>query len=81
MSSSCAAFSAVEAARVDGASEFRVIWRVCLRLPGPDFIAVLLFSLLAVIPLIIAFLVLPRYSQTGLAAGGVKGRAGFHRPT
>ena len=116
--------SLIEAARVDGAGEFRVFWQVGFRLLGPGFITVFLFSLVAtwnnyflplimlnssslypltvglaqmqassvggggsqalfstvitgslvsVIPLIIAFLFLQRYWQTGLATGGVKG--------
>ena len=114
----------IEAARVDGAGEFRIFWQVGLRLLGPGIITVLLFSLVAtwnnyflplimlnsgellpltvglaqqqatsaagggaqalfstvitgsfisIIPLIIAFLYLQRYWQTGLATGGVKG--------
>ncbi len=116
--------SLIEAARVDGAGEFRVFWQVGFRLLGPGFITVFLFSLVAtwnnyflplimlnssslypltvglaqmqassvggggsqalfstvitgslvsVIPLIVAFLFLQRYWQTGLATGGVKG--------
>lgn len=116
--------SLIEAARVDGAGEFRVFWQVGFRLLGPGFITVFLFALVAtwnnyflplimlnssslypltvglaqmqassiggggsqalfstvitgslvsVIPLIVAFLFLQRYWQTGLATGGVKG--------
>jgi multiple sugar transport system permease protein len=116
--------SLIEAARVDGASEFRVFWQVGFRLLGPGFITVFLFALVAtwnnyflplimlnssglypltvglaqlqaqstagggaqalfstvitgslvsIVPLIVAFLLLQRYWQTGLATGGVKG--------
>lgn len=116
--------SLIEAARVDGAGEFRIFWQVGLRLLGPGVITVLLFALVAtwnnyflplimlntsslypltvglaqlqaasaagggaqalfstvitgslvsIVPLIIAFLYLQRYWQTGLATGGVKG--------
>jgi multiple sugar transport system permease protein len=116
--------SLIEAARVDGAGEFRIFWQVSLRLLGPGIVTVFLFALVAtwnnyflplimlntqelypltvglaqqqaasaagggaqalfstvitgslvsVIPLIIAFLYLQRYWQTGLATGGVKG--------
>ena len=115
--------SLLEAARVDGASEFRIFLRVVLRLLAPGFVTVLLFqlvatwnnyflplimlnsnelypltvglaqwqatsaagsgsqalfsmvitgSLVSIIPLIIAFLFLQRYWQSGLATGGVK---------
>jgi len=114
----------IEAARVDGAGEFRIFWQVGLRLLGPGLVTVFLFSLVAtwnnyflplimlnssdlypitvglaqiqaaasagggsqalfstvitgsavsILPLIIAFLFLQRYWQTGLATGGVKG--------
>jgi len=112
----------MEAARIDGASEFRTFWQVCLPLLAPGTVTVLLFSmvatwnnfflplimlrdsdwfpltlglnqwnsqaataggqaifdlvlmgsLLTIIPLIIAFLFLQRYWQSGLSAGGVK---------
>jgi multiple sugar transport system permease protein len=116
--------SLIEAARVDGAGEFRIFWQVSLRLLGPGVVTVFLFALVAtwnnyflplimlntqelypltvglaqqqaasaagggaqalfstvitgslvsVIPLVIAFLYLQRYWQTGLATGGVKG--------
>lgn len=116
--------SLIEAARVDGAGEFRIFWQVSLRLLGPGVVTVFLFALVAtwnnyflplimlstqelypltvglaqqqsasaagggaqalfstvitgslvsVIPLVIAFLFLQRYWQTGLATGGVKG--------
>jgi len=116
--------SLIEAARVDGAGEFRIFWQVGLRMLGPGIATVFLFSLVAtwnnyflplvmlntsdlypltvglaqlqaasaagggaqtlfstvitgslvsVIPLIVAFLYLQRYWQTGLATGGVKG--------
>jgi multiple sugar transport system permease protein len=115
--------SLVEAARVDGAGEFRTFWQIAFRLLAPGFMTVFLFSLVAtwnnyflplimlnssdlypltvglaqmqaasaagggakvlfstvitgsfvsVIPLIIAFLYLQRYWQSGLATGGVK---------
>jgi multiple sugar transport system permease protein len=114
----------VEAARIDGAGEFRIFWQVSLRLLAPAFVTVFLFSLVAswnnyllplmmlqhssqypvtvglsqwmaatnnaggtridistvitgsflsIIPLIIMFLLLQRYWQSGLAAGSVKG--------
>jgi multiple sugar transport system permease protein len=117
--------SLIEAARLDGAGEFRIFWQVCLRLLGPGFVTVLLFSLVAtwnnyflplimlnspkqlpltvglaqwqasasaagggsqalfstvitgslisIVPLVVAFLFLQRYWQSGLTAGGVKG--------
>jgi multiple sugar transport system permease protein len=115
--------SLIEAARVDGAGEFRIFWQVGFRLLGPGVVTVFLFALVAtwnnyflplimlnssslypltvglaqqqaasaagggaqalfstvitgslvsIIPLIIAFLVLQRYWQAGLTAGGVK---------
>ena len=115
--------SLIEAARVDGAGEFRIFWQVAIRLLGPGIVTVMLFTLVAtwnnyflplimlnsgellpltvglaqqqatsaagggaqalfstvitgsfvsIIPLIIAFLYLQRYWQTGLATGGVK---------
>jgi multiple sugar transport system permease protein len=114
----------IEAARVDGAGEFRIFWQVGLRLLGPGLVTVFLFTLVAtwnnyflplimlnssdlypltvglaqlqsaasagggsqalfstvitgafvsILPLIIAFLFLQRYWQSGLATGGVKG--------
>lgn len=112
----------LEAARVDGASEFRTFWQICLPLLAPGIVTVLLFStvatwnnyflplimlknpdwypltlglnawnaqaataggeaifnlvitgsLLTIIPLIVAFLLLQRYWQSGLAEGSVK---------
>jgi multiple sugar transport system permease protein len=114
----------IEAARMDGAGEFRIFWQVGLRLLGPGLVTVFLFNLVAtwnnyflplimlnsselypitvglaqlqsaanagggsqalfstvitgsfvsILPLIIAFLFLQRYWQSGLATGGVKG--------
>jgi len=114
----------IEAARVDGAGEFRIFWQVGLRLLGPGLVTVFLFSLVgtwnnyflplimlnssdlypitvglaqiqsaatagggsqalfstvitgsfvSILPLVIAFLFLQRYWQSGLATGGVKG--------
>jgi multiple sugar transport system permease protein len=112
----------MEAARIDGASEFRIFWQVAIRLLAPGMVTVLLFtmvatwnnyflplimlrdpdwypliiglnqwnaqaataggtaifdlvltgSLLTIVPLIIAFLFLQRFWQSGLAAGSVK---------
>jgi multiple sugar transport system permease protein len=112
----------LEAARMDGAGEFRIFFTVCLPLLGPGIVTVLLFtmvatwnnyflplimlkdsnwyplvlglnqwtsqastaggeavfnlvitgSLLTIIPLIVAFLFLQRFWQSGLAAGSVK---------
>ncbi|WP_221583268.1 carbohydrate ABC transporter permease [Microbacterium sp. G2-8] len=112
----------MEAARIDGASEFHTFWRVCLPLLAPGTVTVLLFtmvatwnnyflplimlrdpdwyplilglnqwnaqaataggeaifdlvitgSLLTIVPLIIAFLFMQRFWQSGLAAGSVK---------
>ncbi|HWS36900.1 MAG TPA: carbohydrate ABC transporter permease [Actinoplanes sp.] len=117
--------SILEAARIDGAGEARIFFRVVFRMLAPGFVTVLLFtlvatwnnyflplimlnnpkyfpvtigltqwqalsanggggstgdilplvltgSLLSIIPLIGAFLLLQRYWQSGLAAGGVK---------
>lgn len=114
----------MEAARIDGAGEFRVFRQIAFRLLAPGFVTVLLFtfvatwnnyflplvmlsqpkwypltvglaqwnsqatagggatsafnivimgSLLSVIPLIIAFIFLQRFWQSGLSAGSVKG--------
>ncbi len=114
----------IEAARMDGAGEFRIFWQVGLRLLGPGLVTVFLFTLVAtwnnyflplimlnssdlypltvglaqiqaaasagggsqalfstvitgsfvsIVPLIVAFLFLQRYWQSGLATGGVKG--------
>lgn len=115
--------SLIEAARIDGASEFRIFLSVGVRLMGPGMVTVFLFSLVGVwnnyflplimlsssdlypltvglaqlqalstggggstavfstvitgsfvsiIPLIVAFLYLQRYWQSGLAAGSTK---------
>lgn len=115
--------SLIEAARVDGAGEFRTFWTIGMRLLGPGIITVFLFALVAtwnnyflplimlnssdlfpltvglaqeqaasaagggakvlfstvitgavvaVVPLIVAFLYLQRYWQSGLSAGSVK---------
>ncbi|MFD8719353.1 carbohydrate ABC transporter permease [Streptomyces sp. NPDC059629] len=117
--------SLLEAARIDGAGEARIFFRIALRLLGPGLVTVLLFtlvatwnnyflplimlndpslypitvglarwadqaqnggagassdmlalvvtgSLLSIVPLVAAFLLLQRYWQSGLAAGGVK---------
>jgi multiple sugar transport system permease protein len=113
----------LEAARLDGAGEFRTFFRVSVPLLGPGIVTVLLFSMVAtwnnyflplimlkdpswypltiglnawndqaqtvsgeavfnlvitgslitILPLLAAFLLLQRYWQSGLAAGGVKG--------
>jgi multiple sugar transport system permease protein len=116
--------SLIEAARVDGAGEYRIFWQVSLRLLAPGMGTVMLFTFVAtwnnyflplimlnsgdllpltvglaqqqatsaagggaqalfstvitgafvsIIPLVIAFLYLQRFWQTGLATGGVKG--------
>lgn len=112
----------LEAARIDGAGEFRTFFSVSLRLLGPGIVTVLLFSivatwnnyflplimlseprwypltvgldqwnsqssgvnaqpifnlvitgsLLTIIPIVVVFLVLQRYWQSGLSAGSVK---------
>jgi multiple sugar transport system permease protein len=112
----------LEAARMDGAGEFHIFFKVCLPLLGPGIVTVLLFtmvatwnnyflplimlkdqdwyplvlglnqwtaqastaggdavfnlvitgSLLTILPLIVAFLFLQRFWQSGLAAGSVK---------
>jgi multiple sugar transport system permease protein len=117
--------SLLEAARIDGAGEARIFFRIALRLLAPGLVTVLLFtlvatwnnyflplimlndpqlypitvglsswaaqaqnggagassdmlplvvtgSLISVVPLVIAFLLLQRYWQSGLATGGVK---------
>lgn len=117
--------SLLEAARIDGAGEARIFFRIALRLLGPGLVTVLLFtlvatwnnyflplimlndpnlypitvglarwadqaqnggagassdmlalvvtgSLISIVPLVAAFLLLQRYWQSGLAAGGVK---------
>ena len=112
----------LEAARVDGAGEFRIFRSIALRLLMPGFVTVLLFSLVAtwnnyflplimlsdprwfpltvglnqwsaqavtagghpiynllltgslltIVPIVIVFLLLQRYWESGLVAGGVK---------
>ncbi|SEC54776.1 multiple sugar transport system permease protein [Streptomyces sp. 3213] len=117
--------SILEAARIDGAGEARIFFRIVLRLLGPGLVTVLLFtlvatwnnyflplimlnnpslypvtvglsswaaqaqnggagsssdmlalvvtgSLISIVPLVVAFLMLQRYWQSGLASGGVK---------
>ncbi|MFF6785175.1 ABC transporter permease subunit [Streptomyces sp. NPDC012510] len=117
--------SLLEAARIDGAGEARIFFRIALRLLAPGLVTVLLFtlvatwnnyflplimlndpdlypitvglaswadqtqnggagagsdmlalvvtgSLISVVPLVVAFLMLQRYWQSGLATGGVK---------
>jgi len=117
--------SMIEAARIDGAREGRIFWRISFPLMMPGFVTVLLFqlvatwnnyflplivlnqsdkfpltvglslwnklanaggvnsaqplyplvitgSLLAVIPLIVAFIFLQRFWQSGISTGGVK---------
>ncbi|MFE6624444.1 carbohydrate ABC transporter permease [Streptomyces sp. NPDC008086] len=117
--------SLLEAARIDGAGEARIFFRIALRLLAPGLVTVLLFtlvatwnnyflplimlndpklypitvglsswaaqaqnggagassdmlplvvtgSLISIVPLVIAFLLLQRYWQSGLSAGGVK---------
>ena len=114
----------IEAARIDGAGEFRIFRQIAFRLLAPGFVTVLLFTfvatwnnyflplvmlsepkwypltvglaqwnaqatagggatsafnlvitgaLISIIPLILAFIFLQRYWQSGLGAGGVKG--------
>lgn len=113
----------IEAARMDGASEFRIFFTITIRLLAPGIVTVLLLttvatwnnyflplimlsdpdwypltvglnqwnaqatgaaaqpiynlvltgSLLAIIPIVLAFLFLQRYWQSGLTAGSVKG--------
>jgi len=114
----------MEAARIDGAGEFRIFSQIAFRLLTPGFVTVLLFnfvatwnnyflplvmlsepkwypltvglqqwnsqatagggatsafnivitgSLLSIVPLILAFIFLQRYWQSGLGSGGVKG--------
>ncbi|MFJ9246718.1 carbohydrate ABC transporter permease [Streptomyces sp. NPDC101776] len=117
--------SLIEAARMDGAGEFRIFTTIALRLLAPGLVTVILFtlvatwnnyflplimlndpnlypitvglsswaaqaqnggagassdmlalvvtgSLISIIPLVLAFLLLQRYWQSGLATGGVK---------
>jgi multiple sugar transport system permease protein len=117
--------SILEAARIDGAGEVGIFFRIALRLLGPGLVTVLLFtlvatwnnyllplimlndpdlypitvglsswaaqaqnggagassdmlalvvtgSLISILPLVVAFLLLQRYWQSGLATGGVK---------
>ena len=114
----------MEAARIDGAGEFRIFRQIAFRLLAPGFVTVLLFTFVAtwnnyflplvmlsepkwypltvglaqwnaqatagggatasfnlvicgamvsIVPLIIAFIFLQRYWQSGLGSGGVKG--------
>lgn len=113
----------VEAARIDGAGEFRIFWQIGLRIMTPGIVTVLLFALVAtwnnyflplimlsdpelfpltlglaqlqaaseagggasaqfstvitgslvsVLPLVVVFLYLQKYWQSGLTTGGVK---------
>ena len=96
----------LEAARVDGASEFRTFWQISLPLLAPGIVPLIMLkdadwypltiglnqwkdqastaggqaiqnlvitgSLITIIPLVIAFLCLQKYWQSGLAAGAVK---------
>jgi len=102
----------IEAARIDGAGEFRTFVQIAFRLLAPGFVTVLLFtfvatwnnyflplvmlsepkwypltvgirgigsnslllcgSLVAIVPMIVAFVFLQRYWQSGLTAGSVK---------
>jgi multiple sugar transport system permease protein len=39
--------SLIEAARIDGASELLIFWKVAFRLLAPGFVTVLLFTLVA----------------------------------
>ena len=115
--------SLLEAARIDGAGEYRIFWRIALRQLGPGFVTVLLLTLVAtwnnyflplimlsdpkwypitlglatwnsqaaagnstqalfsvvitgalisIIPLVIAFVMLERFWQSGLSVGAVK---------
>jgi multiple sugar transport system permease protein len=117
--------SLIEAARIDGAGEVQIFFRVAIRLLAPGLVTVVLFtlvttwnnyllplimlndprlypitvglaswasqaagggsgansdmlalvvtgSMLSVLPLVVAFLLLQRYWQSGLATGGVK---------
>jgi multiple sugar transport system permease protein len=114
----------MEAARIDGAGEFRILWQIAARLMGPAIVTVFLLALVAtwnnyflplimltqsslypitvglaqwaassnagggarvlfstvitgslvsIIPLVLSFLYLQRYWQSGLSAGSVKG--------
>jgi multiple sugar transport system permease protein len=114
----------IEAARIDGAGEFRIFWQISCRLLGPAIVTVFLLALVAtwnnyflplimlnqsslypitvglaqwaassnagggarvlfstvitgsfvsIIPLVLSFLYLQRYWQSGLSAGSVKG--------
>ena len=103
----------IEAARIDGAGEFRIFLQIAFRLLAPGFVTVhalhvrgdleqllpaarscspsrsgtrsrsgsgsseatallLCGSLVAIVPMILAFVLLQRYWQSGLATGGVK---------
>ena len=113
----------IEAARIDGAGEFRIFWQMALRIMLPGIVTVLLFALVAtwnnyflplimlsdpelfpltlglaqlqaaseagggasaqfstvitgslvsIVPLVVVFLYLQKYWQSGLTAGGVK---------
>ena len=113
----------LEAARIDGAGEFRIFWQIALRIMVPGLVTVLLFALVAtwnnyflplimlsdptlfpltlglaqlqaaseagggasaqfstvitgslvsIVPLVIVFLYLQKYWQSGLTTGGVK---------
>jgi multiple sugar transport system permease protein len=117
--------SLIEAARIDGAGEVQIFFRVAIRLLAPGLVTVVLFtlvttwnnyllplimlndprlypitvglaswasqaagggsgansdmlalvvtgSMLSILPLVVAFLLLQRYWQSGLATGGVK---------
>ena len=72
--------SLIEAARVDGAGEFRIFWQVAVRLLGPGIVTVMLFTLVATwnnyfLPLIMlnSGELLPAHGRTRAAAGDLGG--------
>ena len=76
--------SMIEAARVDGAGEFRIFWQVGLRLLGPGIVTVFLFALVGTwnnyfLPLIMlnSSEPLPAHGRPRPAAGDERGRRRF----
>ena len=62
-----------EAAMVDGATHFQVFRKIILPLAAPQLAVIFLFSFIATYPIMIVFMCLQKYIQSGLVSGGVKG--------
>jgi len=70
----------LEAARIDGAGEFRIFWRIVLpvaiaRFAGQQaipFNQILAVSVVSIVPVIVLFLLLQRQIIAGLVRGAVR---------